>query len=327
MKKIRILMIILRIIVRVLRSPRGVQRTWGWLRGKQGSMLQVEPTNLCQISCMYCIQHAGKKKGELSGKTAGATIDKEKFVSILKRHNDALYLQLQGQGEPLLHPQYGELLQIARSRGFFIQVITNGLMLTPKRCGELLTGADVITISADIATDVEMEMTRVGLKMSALGAGVKRLVHMRNELNSSVLIGVSAVLVNPNAKTEAFERFERWGVDFVTIAPLATCDGGDDRDYMQMYVPAVMRLLHQQTPALPQSSFLVSTTKALNARTVCLQTQANYIRADGTYAFCAYRHLVDRRSDLEMAEAAAIMRNGGIPAGCRGCTNLPLHCK
>jgi len=87
----------------------------------------LEITNVCNLSCSFC---PGTRRKP-------AFLSPEEFETLarkLRPHTQYLYLHL--MGEPLLHPQLEQLLDIAHSLDFRVMITTNGTLL-PRR-GELL---------------------------------------------------------------------------------------------------------------------------------------------------------------------------------------------
>ena len=80
----------------------------------------VEITNICNLRCAFC---PGTKR-------PGRFMPPEEFRLLARRlrpHTGFLYLHV--MGEPLLHPQLGELLEIGDGEGFRICLTTNGVLL------------------------------------------------------------------------------------------------------------------------------------------------------------------------------------------------------
>ena len=80
----------------------------------------VEITNVCNLRCSFC-----------PGTTrAPRTMTPDEFRTIAQKlcpHTDYLYFHV--MGEPLLHPNLPELLQIADEMGFHVCLTTNGTLL------------------------------------------------------------------------------------------------------------------------------------------------------------------------------------------------------
>lgn len=93
----------------------------------------VEITNICNLRCAFC---PGTKR-------PGRFMPPEEFRILARRlrpHTGFLYLHV--MGEPLLHPQLGELLEIGAAEGFRICLTTNGTLLEPRH--DLLLSAPAL---------------------------------------------------------------------------------------------------------------------------------------------------------------------------------------
>lgn len=88
----------------------------------------VEITNICNMRCSFCHGHS-RPKGRMRREDFARVLDK------LEGHTQTVYYHL--MGEPLLHPQLPEFMELAHSRGFKSILTTNGTLLK-KREGELL---------------------------------------------------------------------------------------------------------------------------------------------------------------------------------------------
>ncbi len=93
----------------------------------------VEITNICNLRCAFC---PGTKRPE-------RFMPPEEFRILARRlrpHTGFLYLHV--MGEPLLHPQLGELLEIGAAEGFRICLTTNGILLEQRH--QLLLSAPAL---------------------------------------------------------------------------------------------------------------------------------------------------------------------------------------
>lgn len=89
--------------------------------------IYIEITNSCNLNCSFC---AGTKRRT-------AFMSPAAFSHILKQirpFSDTIYLHV--LGEPLLHPEFRELLEMAQGANFFIHITTNGTLLA-KRMDDL----------------------------------------------------------------------------------------------------------------------------------------------------------------------------------------------
>ena len=85
--------------------------------------IYIEITNICNLSCSFCSIDNRVKKN----------ISVNEFENILKKINDYTdYIYLHVKGEPLLHPELDKLLDIAYKYNKYVNITTNGTLLTQK---------------------------------------------------------------------------------------------------------------------------------------------------------------------------------------------------
>ncbi|MCI8537741.1 MAG: radical SAM protein [Oscillospiraceae bacterium] len=100
----------------------------------------LEITNICNLSCVFC-PGTQRPKGSLRP---------EQFRFLTERlrpHTEYLYLHL--MGEPLLHPELDQLLEIAGVLDFSVMITTNGTLL-PQRGGLLCASPAVKKVSVSL---------------------------------------------------------------------------------------------------------------------------------------------------------------------------------
>lgn len=79
------------------------------------SVVQIEPTRRCNFNCLHCTH-----------KENDGYIDIEIYKKILVEHRKCKIVKLQGLGEPLLHPDIQQLINIAKDLKHKVMIITNG---------------------------------------------------------------------------------------------------------------------------------------------------------------------------------------------------------
>ncbi len=100
----------------------------------------IEITNICNLHCAFC---PGTKR-------APRTMTSGEFATVLdKLSGHAAYIYLHVMGEPLLHQQLSELLDIAASRGRKICITTNGTLLW-KQAETLLNAPALYKVSVSL---------------------------------------------------------------------------------------------------------------------------------------------------------------------------------
>ena len=100
----------------------------------------LEITNVCNLRCEFC-PGTRRKQGFLSPEGF------EVLAGKLRPHVDYIYLHL--MGEPLLHPQLAQLLEIAENLGFKVIITTNGTLL-PRQAELLAQSSAVHKISVSL---------------------------------------------------------------------------------------------------------------------------------------------------------------------------------
>lgn len=92
--------------------------------------IYIEISNICNLHCSFC---PGTRRTPY-------VMQEEAFISLLQKlrpWTDYLYFHI--MGEPLLHPQLGQFLELAGKAGFRVILTTNGTMLRQRQ--ELLCNA------------------------------------------------------------------------------------------------------------------------------------------------------------------------------------------
>jgi len=102
----------------------------------------LEPTNVCNLRCIHCIQpRMTRKRGFMDFSLFKKIVDEASSYNIV--------VGLAGQGEPLLHPEFGKMVKYASDR-VGTRVLTNGTRLDKEKAIELL---DAEPDSMDISFD------------------------------------------------------------------------------------------------------------------------------------------------------------------------------
>ena len=91
---------------------------------KKFKKFYLEITSVCNLACSFC-------PPTLRMKQFVSPEDFAKRLDQIKPHTD--YINLHVKGEPLLHPQIGELLDISYEKGFKVNITTNGTLIQKRR--------------------------------------------------------------------------------------------------------------------------------------------------------------------------------------------------
>ena len=138
-------------------------------------LLQIEPTTRCNFTCGFCV---------------GRRLDQNDITMGTFRHALALFpdierLELHGEGEPLMHPDYFEMARLANLRGIKISTITNGSMFSPERIKRILdSGIDTVLVSIESPRPEDFKEIRGGSLFKVV-AGIKALLAARKARGQS----------------------------------------------------------------------------------------------------------------------------------------------
>ncbi|MBZ0156977.1 MAG: radical SAM protein [Alphaproteobacteria bacterium] len=136
------------------------------------------------------------------------------------------WVRISGGGEPMLHPKAVELVEYAKKAGAKIGLITNGSRFTGESSRRLLEAqVDMIEFSVDAADPETYDKVRKGLDWDTLLTNVKRMVELRNRMQSATKIiasGVNQTGVDIDAVAKFWEplvdnfqkrKYLTWGIN------------------------------------------------------------------------------------------------------------------
>ena len=149
--------------------------------------IQIEPTTRCNYTCGFC---AGRHMQQQD-------LEFETFKTLLDSAHNLKHIELQGEGEPLMHPQFFDMIDYARMRlpSVAISFITNGSLFTTENIARILaTNIHTISISIESADDAEFQEIRGG-KLRRVKRGIKELIDQKNALNSMLKVGFAVTVL------------------------------------------------------------------------------------------------------------------------------------
>lgn len=151
------------------------------------SYLQIEPTTRCNFTCGFCVgRHMAQKNMKI-----------ETFRKSVESITNLKHISIQGEGEPLLHREFSEMLRIVRSRHpkAKISFISNGSFFTKKNIDLILSNnISRIMISIESADEDAFFEIRGG-KLAKVKAGIRALLEERNKRNLSTPVLGFAVTI------------------------------------------------------------------------------------------------------------------------------------
>jgi MoaA/NifB/PqqE/SkfB family radical SAM enzyme len=151
-------------------------------------------------------------------------MDFDIFTRLLGQFPALEELQLQGLGEPMMHPRFFEMIEAAVARGIKVGTNTNATLLTARRAERCVTsGLHEIHISIDGATAETYERIRVRARFDRVIANVRGLVEARRRLDSrtpSIRMVVVAMRQNLHEFPDLVRLARDLGIDTVFVQHL-----------------------------------------------------------------------------------------------------------
>lgn len=146
--------------------------------------VQIEPVGQCNLRCEMCpIQF--RKDGPPHGGLA--FMKWETFTSLLEGFPNLQRLHLQGLGEPMMHPQFFDMVHYATERGIQVTINTNLTLLNPQRTERLVqSGLDTLYFSIDGSTAETYERIRKRAHFERVLNNVEMLLETRKRLGNGL---------------------------------------------------------------------------------------------------------------------------------------------
>lgn len=199
--------------------------------------LQVEPTNYCNQHCVMC-NRTVPFGAHLNDKHLGA----QEFDDILTQVQPE-YVSLVGYGEPLLHPAFHELVEVAVSHNVKVSVTSN--LSVPNADVSVLAmgGIENVYVSLDHPlSEGHAAMGRTGFDV--VQSNLDRLVSLRKARGGTPKIRLQSIIMsNTYRHLSALADFAaRAGVDYLMLAPCHYM--WDDKTWQRLVGDMDRRELH-----------------------------------------------------------------------------------
>src|SRR3954454_3010515 len=145
--------------------------------------LQVEPVGQCNLRCRMC-PIPFRQDGPPYGPPAFMEFDT--YTCLVDQFPDLEEIQLQGLGEPMMHPRFFDMVAYAVARGVRVGTNTNLTLLNARRAELCVTsGLHELHASIDGATAETYEHIRVRSHFDRILTNIERLMETRRRLASA----------------------------------------------------------------------------------------------------------------------------------------------
>lgn len=296
---------------------------------------QIEPTTRCNFTCGFCVgRHI--PQGDLSWAD---------FETFLAAYPDLRHVELQGEGEPMLHPLFFDMVEACRDRDIKVSIITNGSLLNAERVERLIaSGVASVHVSLESSDPEQFRKIRGGL-FAKVETGLRLLMQRRRAMAADEpKVGFAVTLLRDTIDGFAAIRqlYDELGLDGgISVQPLQLMP-----DYAGIYdeataaqvlppgsggqVRAIRSSAHAAEPRGASTFYAALCANWDLARDGCpWLARAAYLGIGGSIAPCcfvkradlAFGKISDDPQAIATARAAANadLLRGAIPEPCAGC--------
>ncbi|MFO7978689.1 MAG: radical SAM protein [Bacteroidales bacterium] len=140
--------------------------------------VSAETAAVCNLKCPECVAGIGNtlRKQPL--------MDLPLFQEVVSDHSShAFFANLYFQGEPFLNGRLPQMITMARDKGYYTSLSTNGHFLNQHKCREVIeAGLDHIIISLDGLTQDSYTFYRKGGDLQKVMDGIRTLSYTRDQM-------------------------------------------------------------------------------------------------------------------------------------------------
>ncbi|MEE4256708.1 MAG: radical SAM/SPASM domain-containing protein [Bacteroidales bacterium] len=198
--------------------------------------ISVEPTTSCNLRCPEC------PTGLRTLKRPHGNLDLLEFRNILEQLNSRLaYLMLYFQGEPMLNPQFFDLIALARKYRIYMATSTNAHYLDDERARKVVeSGLDRLIISIDGTDSETYQLYRRGGDLGLVTGNIKSVMKWKKKLGSGTPYVILQFLVfrhNEHQIPQMKLLAKELGVDKLEFKSAQVYNYEEDK----LYIPDIKR--------------------------------------------------------------------------------------
>lgn len=153
--------------------------------------IQIEVSGLCNAQCFYC-PHTVWQKDWLGTNLSLAT-----FKTLLPYFKKTKLVYLQGWGEPLLNPEFFEMVRLAKAQGVKVGFTTNGTLINEDLAEKIVfSKVDVLALSlAGIETN---DRLRKGTSLNQVLKAIETINSVKTLKQQNPQIHIAYMLLRSN---------------------------------------------------------------------------------------------------------------------------------
>jgi len=193
----------------------------------------VESTNVCNLRCIMCPRKSMVRKI--------GVMDLGLFKEVIDQaapYTESLFLH--NIGEPLLHPEIGEMIEYCQSRGISATISASPFNLNEEKNEEILNSRlDNLILCLDAATKETHEKIRQGSNYEKSISNIESFLKIKSKSKKPFTIMSFIQMKENKAESDEFRKqWQREGIDQVVIKQFKTFGGQRnimalaDREYL-----------------------------------------------------------------------------------------------
>lgn len=184
----------------------------------------LEPTQRCNLNCRVCARFYYGGDFE--------DIDPEVYQKFLDEILPAVStVNLQGYGEPILHPRFKDMLDAVEQGGKSLSMICNGTTLRRPVMERLVKVGALVTLSIDGGSNETFKFVREHIDFDKMLSHLDTFAEIQKEVNNpdfEIWVNSVALRLNIYEIPEMIETLAAKGVSAVTLAHFDTAGRPDE---------------------------------------------------------------------------------------------------
>lgn len=200
----------------------GREKLWSYPR-----YIQLEPTNRCNQKCIMCPRNEPDFDVPFGDMAFG------NYLKILNQLPTITNLQLNGLGEPLLHPRIYDMFREANRRGIKTSINSNLALIDSIEKAKRLVDSrlDVLKVSMDTADPRVYQRIRQSDTFNQVIKAIELVIRARGKRHNPQL-WFNPIIVKNNYKdlSAILKLGNRLGIDLIRFKPLNVFWAGSDSD-------------------------------------------------------------------------------------------------
>jgi MoaA/NifB/PqqE/SkfB family radical SAM enzyme len=175
-------------------------------------VLFVDPSDACNLKCNFCPTSNNTLMKEVKRplKLMNMSIYKKIIDDLQEFETKVKVVRLYGHGEPLLNPNFCDMVKYAKNSGKVetVDTTTNGVMFNPKLNKKIIeSGIDRINISVNGLSD-EQYLSFTGTKVN-FNSYIENIKHLyENKKGTYIFIKINGDTITPEDEKRFLDTFE-----------------------------------------------------------------------------------------------------------------------